>query len=105
MILGTLVSFASHAKWIYWFDKFVASDRDDRQWGIPTGRKYYDGEIFDKSVFVPVKKAMFEGLEVNVPNDTHAYLTNLYNNYMQLPPEDKRERHFVYEIELPKDLL
>ena len=52
---------------------------------------------------MPVKKAMFEGLEVNVPNDTHAYLTNLYKNYMQLPPKDKRERHFVCEIELPKD--
>lgn len=103
MLLGTLASFASHAKWIYWFDKFVSSDRDDRQWGVPAGRKYYNGEIFDKSVFVPVKKAMFEGLEVNVPNDTHTYLTNLYKNYMELPPEDKRERHFVCEIELPKD--
>lgn len=101
MLLGTLASFASHAKWIYWFDKFVASSREDRPWGIPTGRKYYNGEIFDKSVFIPVKKAVFEGLEVNVPNDTHTYLTNLYRNYMELPPEDKRERHFVCEIELP----
>jgi lipopolysaccharide cholinephosphotransferase len=100
MLLGKLASFASHAKWIYWFDKFVASDRDNRQWGIPTGRKYYNGEIFDKSVFVPVKKAMFEGLEVNVPNDTQIYLTNLYKNYMQLPPEDKRERHFIVEFKL-----
>lgn len=103
MFLGTFASFASHAKWIYWFDKFVSSDRDDRQWGIPTGRKYYNGEIFDKDVFVPVKKAVFEGLEVNVPNDTHTYLTNLYNNYMQLPPEDKRERHFVCMLELPNN--
>lgn len=103
MLLGNLSSFASHAKWIYWFDWFVASSNNNRQWGIPTGRKYYNGEIFDKSVFVPVKKAMFEGMEVNVPNDTHTYLTNLYKNYMQLPPEDKRERHFVCEIELPKD--
>ena len=101
MVLGRLSSFASHGKWIYWFDKFVASSRSDRPWGIPTGRKYYNGEIFDKSVYVPVKKAVFEGLEVNVPNDTHAYLTNLYKNYMQLPPENKRERHFVCELELP----
>lgn len=101
MILGKLTSFASHAKWIYWFDRFVASSRVDRQWGLPTGRKYYNGEIFDKNVFVPVKKAVFEGIEVNVPNDTHAYLTNLYKNYMELPPEDKRERHFVCELKLP----
>lgn len=103
MFLGKLTSFASHGRWIYWYEKFVASSKVDRPWGIPTGRKYYNGEIFDKSVFVPVRKATFEGLVVNVPNDTHTYLTNLYKNYMQLPPKDKRERHFVFELELPKD--
>ena len=100
-ILGTLTSFASHAKWIYLFEKFVACSKEDREWGIPTGRKYYNGEIFDKSVFVPVKKAIFEGEEVNVPNETHIYLTNLYKNYMELPPVEKRERHFICELELP----
>ena len=100
-ILGTLTSFASHAKWIYWFEKFVACSEEGREWGIPTGRKYYNGEIFDKSVFVPVKKAIFEGEEVNIPNETHIYLTNLYKNYMELPPVEKRERHFICELELP----
>jgi hypothetical protein len=27
-------------------------------------------------------------------------LRNLYHDYMQLPPEDKRERHYVVEIKL-----
>ena len=102
-ILGKMVAFASHAKWVYWFDKFVACTKPNRLWGIPTGRKYYNGEIFEKGVFVPVKKAVFEGLEVNVPNDTHRYLTNLYKNYMQLPPVEKRERHFICEFKLPED--
>ena len=101
-VLGRLTSFASHAKWIYWFEKLVSSSKEGHEWGIPTGRKYYNGEIFDKSVFVPVKKGMFEGVEVNVPNDTHKYLTNLYKNYMELPPVEKRERHFICEFELPK---
>lgn len=102
-ILGTLASFASHRKWIYWFDRFVASSKEGRQWGIPTGRKYYCGEIFDKNVYVPVKKGVFEGLEVNIPNDTDRYLKNLYKNYMELPPVEKRERHFICEFELPND--
>lgn len=100
IVLGKITSFASHAKWVYWYEKFVACSKENREWGIPTGRKYYNGEIFDKSVFVPVKKATFEGELVNVPNDTHRYLTNLYNNYMVLPPLDKRERHFVCEFNL-----
>ena len=103
MILGHLTSFASHAEWIYWFERFVSSDKENREWGIPTGRKYYNGEIFEKKVFVPVKKARFEGLDVNVPNETHKYLTNLYKNYMELPPVEKRERHFICEFQLPRD--
>ena len=103
LIIGKLASFASHAKWVYWFDRFVASSKEGLPWGIPTGRKYYNGEIFDKSVFVPVKKGVFEGLEVNIPNDTHKYLTNLYKKYMELPPVEKRERHFICEFELPKE--
>lgn len=103
LIIGKLAAFASHAKWVYWFDKFVASSKEGNPWGIPTGRKYYNGEIFDKRVFVPVRKGVFEGLEVNVPSNTHLYLTNLYKNFMELPPVEKRERHFICEFELPHD--
>lgn len=31
------------------------------------------------------------------------YLTNLYHDYMQLPPEEKRERHFIVKFQLPND--
>ena len=103
IILGHLFSFASHAKWVYWFDKFVASSKEGNPWGIPTGRKYYCGEIFDKDVYVPVTKGTFEGLEVNLPHDTDRYLKNLYRNYMELPPVEKRERHFICEFELPRE--
>lgn len=103
MFMGTAFGFLSHAKWIYWFDRFVSCSKEDRQWGIPTGRKYYCGEIFDKEVYIPVTKGVFEGLEVNLPHDTDKYLRNLYKNYMELPPVEKRERHFICEFELPKD--
>lgn len=101
MLIGKLFCFAPHSKWIFWYDRFVASAKDNPLWGIPTGRKYYNGEIFDKSVFVPVSKGFFEDLEVNLPNNTDLYLKNLYGNYMELPPVEKRERHFIYEFELP----
>lgn len=35
----------------------------------------------------------FEGKMYNAPADTHTYLTNLYGDYMKLPPEDKRGGH------------
>ena len=101
--LGFIFGFVPHAKWIYWYDRFVACSKEGRQWGIPTGRKYYTGEIFDKDVYVPITKGVFEGIEVNLPHDTDRYLTNLYRNYMELPPKERRERHFICDFELPKD--
>lgn len=102
-ILGIICGFASHKKWVYLYDRFVASSKEGRQWGIPTGRKYYTGEIFDKDVYVPVTKETFEGMTVNLPHDTDKYLKNLYHNYHELPPVEKRERHFICEFELPRD--
>ena len=45
---------------------------------------------------VPVE---FEGKRYNGPNNWDKYLSNLYGDYMQLPPEDKRIHHNfeVYE--------
>lgn len=103
-LLGKIASIAPHRKWVYCFDRFVASTAKDHLWGIPAGRKYYNGEVFCKDVFVPVKKAVFEGRQVNVPNNTDMYLRNLYNDYMQLPPVEKRERHFVYRFNVPSEM-
>ena len=99
--LGKIFGIIPHRKWVWWFDRFVASDRTDRPWGIPTGRKYYNGEIFPREVFVPARKAEFEGIEVFIPNDYDPYLRNLYKDYMQLPPAEKRERHFIIDLQLP----
>lgn len=102
-ILGIMFGLVPHAKWIYWFDRFVANSNEGLQWGIPTGRKYYNGEIFNKDIFIPVTKGKFEGIDINLPHNSDRYLKNLYKNYMELPPIEKRERHFICEFELPKD--
>lgn len=101
--IGKILSIIPHRKWVYWFDKFVASDLPDRQWGIPTGRKYYNGEIFDKNVFIPTTTAEFEGVQVQIPGEYDKYLTNLYKDYMKLPPVEKREQHFIIDFQLPQD--
>ena len=89
-MLGSIFGIIPHAKWVYWFDRFVASSKRGNPLGIPTGRKYYNGEIFDASVYFPPKEALFEGEIVYIPADYDRYLTNLYHDYMQLPPENQR---------------
>lgn len=73
---------------------------------IKTYRKYKDDEseevcdfpalvllpIYKRNDWLPAKKAKFEDIEVNVPNNPDSILKIIYGNYMELPPEDKRFR-------------
>lgn len=44
-----------------------------------------------QSLIFPLSEVMFEGISVLAPRDTDSYLRLLYGNYMQIPPEEKRE--------------
>ena len=50
------------------------------------------------SIF-PVKPIVFEGETFSGPANPDAYLTDLYKDYMQLPPEEKRKGHAVFYID------
>jgi lipopolysaccharide cholinephosphotransferase len=85
------------------YDKFVSYRHETKYCSIPTGRKQYRGEIHKRDVFFPVKKSLFEGITVNIPNNVDVYLKGLYgDNYMQIPPIEKRERHFYIKFSLDK---
>ena len=103
MLLGKFFGIIPHRKWVWWFDKLNATSKKTPYITIPTGRKHYLGECRPASVYLPVRKAIFEGLEVNIPNDVETYLTSMYKNYMDVPPVEKRERHFVYKFKLPEE--
>jgi lipopolysaccharide cholinephosphotransferase len=44
----------------------------------------------------PLGKICFEGNIYSCPSNTDVYLKNLYNNYMELPPIEKRISHAIY---------
>ena len=99
ILIGRLFSFASHRSWVYWFDKLNKKSKPSSIMTVPTGRKHYLGEILPSSVFLPVKECKFEGVKSYIPNGYDRYLSNLYGDYMQIPAENKRERHFIIELE------
>ncbi len=59
-------------------------------------------QIYKKSDFFPTIKHEFEGVMVNIPNNSDSILTQIYGDYMQLPPENKRYNHAPENIDFGK---
>lgn len=59
-------------------------------------------EYIKISDIYPTKKGLFENKKFNIPNNPDVYLTNLYNNYMELPPKEKRVNHNPVDISFNK---
>jgi len=55
-------------------------------------------EIMPYDVFYPLKLIKFEGREYPCVNDIDTYLTNLYGDFMKLPPAEKRRTHEPLEL-------
>ena len=71
---------------------------------IPSGRKHFFGELYERENFMPVKELAFEGHMLAVTADYDTYLSRLYGDYMTLPPEGQREQHVLYELKLPGEM-
>lgn len=50
----------------------------------------------------PLQKLQYEDIMMNFPGNIHANLTNMYGDYMQLPPEEKRKNHYPYALKFPE---
>ena len=68
-------------------------DQSELIGGIVMG--YGPQEAMRKSEYIPVEKVEFEGVTVNAPKCWDYYLKSLYGNYMELPPENKRQVHMM----------
>lgn len=54
------------------------------------------GIMHTTSKTFPLSTLPFEGKEFPVPGDVDAYLSDLYRNYMEVPPPEKRKIHSVF---------
>ena len=62
----------------------------------------YNKQVMKKEIYGEGKRIEFEGNKLIAPDKVEEYLTQLYGNYMELPPEDARKK--AYEgLELSLD--
>ena len=61
---------------------------------IPVNNGY--GTQHRRDSIFPVKEILFEGSSFLGPHNPDAYLTDLYRNYMEIPPVEKRKIHSVF---------
>lgn len=73
-----------------------------------SGKLYHGVDLiwtyeFKEEEIFPLKKIKFGEEEFWAPNKPHEVLTEIYGNYMELPPEDKRQYHAQFMgIKKPK---
>lgn len=65
--------------------------------GLSVTTYYGSKERIEKKHYIEQIKVEFEGYLFNAPKNYDQYLSNLYGDYMKLPPEDKRVTHHEYE--------
>lgn len=102
-IVGFLCSFMSVEKWTRFANAIysMCKDNNSKYVSIPQGRWHFFGSIHERATFCTMHTLPFEGRQYNVCNEMESYMKQLYgDNYMQVPPPEKREAHLYWEIDL-----
>jgi len=61
--------------------------------------------IFSKAFFSGYVEMPFEDTTIRCPTGYDGYLEQQFGNYMEIPPENKRERHHPYIVDLDHSYL
>ena len=97
--IGKLFSYHT-AKW--WFNRTDQAARYSKRTGLygnVKGRRHYFCPYLEEKDMYPPKMVAFAEIQAPVFNNIEGYLTSNFGDYKKLPPVEKRERHFIREIQ------
>ena len=80
-----------------WMESQFPFEENKAYWGCFSG-SYEEREIMEKDVFNQHIDMEFEGHQFMVMRKYDTFLKNIYNNYMELPPEEKRVAHHTFRV-------
>lgn len=63
------------------------------------GNGHFKPHIFLRSDFGPSSECEFEGVKVKIPNNLDGILTQIYGDYMKMPPKEKRYNHMPSNLD------
>ena len=92
LLFGRILRIIPLKRWLLWNDKCNSwcKDEDSKFVAIPTGRKHFPKEIYKREDMSVYKKGIFEGQQLNLPI--------FAEDYMNIPPKGKREKHLFLEL-------
>ena len=95
-----VLSLLSKKSLMEWQKRLLTKNKNDKSLYVAslTGSYAYEKELFLREIIYPPKKVVFEGKEYNGMNDNKRYLSQVYGDYMKLPPKEKRVNHMPLEI-------
>ena len=70
--------------------------------GLLTDNTHYPNCFFPAAIFKETTRVKFEDTTFSMLKDYDAYLTQLFGDYMQLPPEDKRQNPHLINVDFGK---
>jgi len=95
--VGIALRLIPHNVFVKKLDKIMTL-HNDKNTNLYGNYSYFDPVNLFKDIY-PFEKAIFENIEVNLPNQWDYHLTSRYGDYMQMPPEDERIGHKPYILE------
>lgn len=101
LIHYVLKGFNISNQWLYNKAKKVITqyNETDSEWYGWAFETIPKKSIFRKDELFPTKICEFEGLQLRIPNKVENYLIRYFgNDYMTLPPEEKRHNHKPYKL-------
>ncbi len=75
----------------------MCKNENSKYISVPTGKKHFWGEMYERKNIFPVQYKKFEDIELPVAKENEVYMSKMFGDYMKIPKVEDREKHFICE--------